>query len=158
MPPKKSLNWTHNRKEITDIPQMPKNTYGFVYQITIELDGKPFYYIGRKNLKTVRKVKLGKKELEQIKDKRLKKYKIVEKESDWKTYTGSNKALNTLITQYGVEKLKMKKEILEYCFSELELKFKEVKQIICSGAMESTEYFNDNVSIKQIGTLDFNKK
>lgn len=144
-------------KEITDISQLPGNSYGFVYLITIELNGNFLFYIGRKNLKTVRKVKLGKKELAQVKDKRLKKYKIVEKESDWKSYTGSNKALNSLITQYGEEKLKMKREILKVCFSELELKWSEVKEIICSGAMESTQYFNDNVKIHQIGTLIFDK-
>lgn len=154
---KKNINWVYNGKSIDSIEQLPKSSYGFVYLITISLDGKELYYIGRKNLKTVRKVKLGKKELAQIKDKRLKKYKVVEKESDWKTYTGSNKALSAIITQYGAEKLKMKKEILEVCFSELELKWKEVKQIICSGAMESTQYFNDNVKIHQIGTLNFNK-
>lgn len=157
MPHKKTNNWYFKNKEITSITDLPKSTYGFVYLITVSLDGKELFYIGRKNLKTVRKVKLGKKELAKIKDKRLKKYKIVEKESDWKTYNGSNKVLNALITQYGADKLKMKKEILEICFSELELKWKEVKEIICSGAMESTQYFNDNVKIHQIGTLNFNK-
>lgn len=149
--------WIYNNKNITLLTDMPKNVYGFVYKIKIELDGKELFYIGRKNVKTVRKVKLGKKELSEIKDKRLKKYKVVEKESDWLTYNGSNKALNAIIKQYGVKKIKLEKEILEYCFTELELKYKEVKNIICSGALESTEYFNDNVRIHQIGTLNFDK-
>jgi hypothetical protein len=157
MPPTKKSNWTYNDKEITLMSQMPKSTYGFVYQIEIELNGSKLFYIGRKQLISRRKKMMTKKEIEALTNKRLKKYYYVEKETDWQNYFGSNKVLLALIKQYGVEKLKLKKEILEYCFTELELKYKEVKAIICSGAMESTEYFNDNVSIKQIGTLNFDK-
>ena len=157
MPPSKKSNWTYNDKEITLMSQMPKSTYGFVYQIEIELNGSKLYYIGKKQLISRRKKMMTKKEIEALPNKRLKKYYYVEKESDWQNYFGSNKVLLALIKQYGVEKLNLKKEILIYCFSELELKYREVKEILCSGSMETTEYFNDNVSIKQIGTLNFNK-
>ena len=153
----KKSNWTYDNREITLMSQMPKNVYGFVYQIEIELNGSKLYYIGRKQLISRRKKMMTKKEIEPLPNKRLKKYYHVEKETDWQNYFGSNKPLLALIKQYGVEKLNLKKEILEYCFTELELKYKEVKNIICSGSMESTQYFNDNVSIKQIGTLNFNK-
>lgn len=158
MPPTKKSNWKYNGKDITQMSQMPKSVYGFVYQIEIELNGNKLFYIGRKQLISRRKKMMTKKEIKALPNKRLKKYYYVEKETDWQNYLGSNKVLLALIKQYGVEKLKLKKEILEYCFTELELKFKEVKYIICSGAMESTEYFNDNISIKQIGTLNFNRE
>jgi len=157
MPPTKKSNWLYNNKEVTSITQMPKDVYGFIYQIEINLNGSTFYYIGKKQLISRRKKMMTKKEIESLPNKRLKKYYYVEKETDWQNYFGSNKPLLALIKQYGVEKLNLKKEILEYCFTELELKYKEVKNIICSGSMESTQYFNDNVSIKQIGTLNFNK-
>ncbi len=158
MPPTKKTNWTFGGKDITLLSHMPKDAYGFVYQIEIELNGNKLYYIGRKQLISRRKKMMNKKEVAALANKRLKKYYYVEKESDWQNYMGSNKPLLALINQYGVEKLNLKKEILEYCFSELELKYKEVKNIICSGSMESTEYFNDNISIKQIGTFNFNKQ
>lgn len=151
------VNWTYENKEVTQIAEMPKETYGFVYRITIDLDGKFFHYIGQKKLISRRKKMMTKKEIEALPNKRLKKYYYVESEMPWQKYLGSNKPLLALIKQYGEKKLNLKKEILEYCFSELELKFKEVKEIICSGSMESTEYFNDNVKIHQIGTLNFNK-
>lgn len=158
MPPTKKVNWIYNNKEITNKTQMPKDTFGFVYLIEIELDGKKLYYIGQKRLISRRKKNMTKKEIEALPNKRLKKYYYVETEMDWQNYFGSNKVLLALIKQYGTDKLKLKKEILEYCFTELELKYKEAKNIICSGAMETTEYFNDNISIKQIGTFDFSRE
>lgn len=134
---------------------MPNKVYGFVYEIEIELEGVKKWYIGRKQLISVRKKKMGKKELAQITDKRLKKYHIIEKETDWQNYLGSNKELLSLIKEFGEEKLKLKKEILQYCFSELELKWREVEKIVCSGSMESEYYFNDNVRINQIKKFKF---
>lgn len=151
-------NWKFQGGCIINKEQMPKNTYGFVYQVTIELDGKELYYIGQKKLISRRKKMMTKKEIEALPNKRLKKYYYVESEMPWQSYLGSNKVLLALVKQYGEKKLKLKKEIIEYCFSELELKYKEVKRIICEGAMESTQFFNDNVSIKQIGTFDFSSK
>lgn len=151
------VNWTYQGKEITNKEQMPDKTFGFVYMITIELDGKELYYIGQKKLISRRKKNMTKKEIEALPNKRLKKYYYVETEMPWQNYLGSNKPLLALIKQYGEIKLKLKKDILEYCFSELELKYRECKAIICSGAMETTEYFNDNISLKQIGTFNFEK-
>ena len=152
------VNWKYEGKEVTNKDQMPKDTYGFVYQITIELDGKELYYIGQKKLISRRKKNMTKKEIEALPNKRLKKYYYVETEMPWQSYVGSNKPLLALIKQYGENKLNLKKEILEYCFSELELKYRECKQIICQGAMETTQFFNDNISLKQIGTFNFNKE
>lgn len=154
---KETVNWVHGYREITDKSQMPEKTFGFVYQITIELDGEEHHYIGQKKLISVRKKKMGKKEIEALPDKRLKKYHIIENEMPWQSYLGSNKPLLDLVKEFGEKKLKLRKEILEYCFSELELKYKEAKRIICEGALESDKYFNDNISLKQIGTLNFNQ-
>jgi hypothetical protein len=151
-------NWNFQGNGITNKEQMPKETFGFVYQITIELDNKEFHYIGQKRLISRRKKMMTKKEIEALPNKRLKKYYYVETEMPWQSYLGSNKVLLALVKQYGEKKLKLRKEIIEYCFSELELKWRELKKIVCDGAMESTEYFNDNISIKQIGTFDFSAK
>ena len=87
------MNWTYNGKEITHISQFPKNTYGFIYRITHLPSDKS--YIGKKVLLHHRKVKVTKKDLlmyEGVKG-RKPTHKRVTKESDWKTYYGSNKIL-----------------------------------------------------------------
>ena len=74
MPPTKKSNWTYNDKETTLMSQMPKSTYGFVYQIEIQLNGSKLFYIGRKQLISRRKKMMSKKEIEALTNKRLKKY------------------------------------------------------------------------------------
>ena len=87
------MNWTYNGEEMTHISQFPKNTYGFIYRITHLPSDKS--YIGKKVLLHHRKVKVTKKDLlmyEGVKG-RKPTHKRVTKESDWKTYYGSNKIL-----------------------------------------------------------------
>ena len=85
--------WKFNGEEILDISQFPKDSYGFIYMIKCE----GMYYVGQKRLRTKRKRKFGKKEIAKMTDKRKKTWEYVVKESNWRTYTGSNKMLNNLI-------------------------------------------------------------
>ena len=88
------VNWTYKNQEVTEISDFPDDTYGFVYSITHLPTGKK--YIGKKILYFTRKVKLTKKDLLQYEGVvgRRPSYKLAIKESDWKTYWGSNKELN----------------------------------------------------------------
>ena len=96
------MNWLYNGREITDISQFPPNTFGFVYQV-ITPEGKK--YVGKKVLYHNQKKKLTKAELaEQTGRGRKKSYKIVQKESDWKKYIGSNTKLKNQITEGEVTK------------------------------------------------------
>lgn len=156
MPSKKNnINWEYQNKVVDSIDKMPKDVYGFCYMLTLELENNLFYYIGQKKLISRRKKKLTKKEIEALPNKRSRKWKWEEKEMDWQNYCGSNKPLLELIKIHGIEKLKLKKEILQYAFSELELKYIEVKQIICNSALELDCFFNDGCSIRQYGKLKF---
>lgn len=150
-------DWKHNNKEVKSLVNMPQDTYGFVYQISIELDGTKYFYIGQKKLISRRKRKFTKKEIATMPNKRAKKWEFVEKEMPWQSYLGSNKKLLDLIKTHGEKKLKLKKEILEYCFCALELKYREAAAIICSKSLESEQYFNDGVSLRQYGKLKFLK-
>ena len=58
------MSWTYKTKKIGDITQFPENTFGFVYIVTHKPSGKS--YIGKKVLYHTRKVKIGKRELEQL--------------------------------------------------------------------------------------------
>ena len=74
---------------------MPEGTYGFIYRVTHIPTKKK--YIGKKVLFFERNVKLGKKETEALREERkaagiggrVPAKKKVVKESDWKTYYGS---------------------------------------------------------------------
>ena len=94
-------NWLYNGEYITDIDQLPSDAIGFIYLIRHEKTGK--FYIGKKNLQSTRNIPLGKKALAERTDKRLSKKKKVIKESDWKTYMGSEPTLKEDIKTHGDE-------------------------------------------------------
>ena len=138
------INWIYQNQEITEISDFPDDSYGFVYKITHLPKGKS--YIGKKILYFTRKVKLGKKDLLQYEGVvgRRPSYKLAIKESDWKTYTGSNKELNDDIkngTSY-------KKEILYYCRDKKQLAYSETKELFVREVLEHDEFYNSNISGK----------
>ncbi len=137
--------WYYKKKQIKEISQFPNNSYGFVYRITITVDGKVIDYIGRKNLYNKRTVKVKT-------DTKRKKKEIKYKESNWNTYNSSSKELQELIQSNKAKDIK--KEILEICFSELELKYKEVKHICINSCMERLDNLNKNIQIKLLRKIN----
>ena len=93
------MSWTYKDNKIEDITQFPDNTYGFVYICKHIPSGKA--YIGKKILQFTKKVKLGKKELAALAGivGRRPSYKLSVKESDWKTYYGSQKDIKKLLVE-----------------------------------------------------------
>jgi len=124
---------------IDSIDFIPESFIGFIYLI-ITYDGKR--YIGKKNFYTKRKRKFGKKESALITDKRKKLWEHVIKESDWKTYVGSNKELQKDIAK-GI---KYEKYIIDYARSKKELSYKEEKQLYINEVLESDIWYNSNIS------------
>lgn len=146
------INWTYKGKEITDVKQIG-SPFGFVY--IIKNLSNDMYYVGSKQVVSVRKKKFGKRKIARLKDKRLKKYEVITSEMrGWKEYVGSSKKLCEDINEKGH---KYKKEILYLCHSKTELKYKEAQEIICSDALVDEMSYNANISIKQVGKLNFNK-
>ena len=66
------MNWIYNENNIIELSDMPIGTIGFIYKISNKKTGQ--YYIGKKNVASVRKKKFGKKQIALITDKRLKHY------------------------------------------------------------------------------------
>lgn len=146
------VNWTYLGKEITDVKQIG-SPFGFVYRIENLDTGR--FYIGSKQVVSVRKKKYGKRKIASMKDKRLKKHEIITTEmKDWKIYTGSSKELNHDINEKGH---RYTKEILYLCQSKSELKFTEAKEILCSDSLETDESYNAGISLRQVGKVNFNK-
>ncbi len=138
------MNWLYNNEEITDISQFPPNTFGFIYEV-ITPEGKK--YIGKKVLYHNQKKKLTKAELaEQSGRGRKKSFRIIQKESDWKKYYGSNKHLKNQITKGEVTLESLGKQIIEVGFNKKHLTYLETKHLFQLEVLEKPdEYYNDNI-------------
>ena len=134
--------WLYKDKEIKEITDMPENTFGFIYEVTHLPTGRK--YLGKKQLISVRKKALGKKELALLTDRRAKKYKIVKTEGDWKTYYGSNLEIKKLIKE-GKES-EFIREIIFFVPSKKLLTYYENKYLFERGVIEpNSNYINDNI-------------
>ena len=147
------MNWLYNEQEITDISQFPQNTFGFVYEV-ITPEGKK--YVGKKVLYHNRKQKLTKKELALHTGRgRKPTHKIIQKESDWKNYYGSNTHLKKRITEGEVTLKDLNKQILELAFNKKHLTYLETKWLFQLEVLEQPEkYYNDNI-LGKFFTSDF---
>ena len=147
------MNWIYIKKEMETISDFPDNTYGFVYRITHKPTNKT--YIGRKILQNTTKVKLGKKELKELAGivGRRPVYKMAVKESNWKTYWGSNKYMKEL---YKTEpKENFDRHILICSPTKKLLTYYELKyQILYEVLEKPDEFFNDNI-LGKFFTRDF---
>ena len=138
------MNWTYNGEEITEFSQFSKNTFGFIYKIT-HLPSKKSY-IGKKVLLHNRKVKVTKKDLAMYEGVQGRKptYKIVQKDSNWKSYYGSNKPLLELVQTESLENFK--REILILCTTKKQLTYYETQALFTYRVLEEdNKWFNDNI-------------
>jgi len=116
------------------VEEIPDEFIAFVYLITNKLDGKK--YIGKKMVVFTRRKKVkGKK----------KKIKTV-KESDWRTYWGSNGELIADVIKYGEENFS--RVILNFCRSKGEASYYEAKEQFDKNVLLSDEYYNSWISVK----------
>jgi hypothetical protein len=111
--------------------------FGFIYEITNNSLQPPRKYIGKKQC------------VSRIKRKPLKgktRNRIQQKESDWKTYTGSSKELNEDILKYGKENFSF--VILEWCNSKFELGYKEIKLQLIHDVILNEHYYNGIINCR----------
>ena len=135
--------WLYQDKEVKELTDMPENTFGFIYEVTHLPTGRK--YLGRKQLISVQKKALGKRELALQTDKRLSKKKTVTKETDWKTYYGSHPEIKQMIKDK--KQSEFSREILIFVPSKKQLTYYEDKYLYMKGAIEpGSTYFNDNIS------------
>ena len=147
------MNWTLQQQPIEEISDFPDNTFGFVYIVKHIPTGKS--YIGKKVLFHNRKVKLTKKQLKEYEGVvgRRPSYKIAVKESDWKTYWGSNKYLKELMSTEPKENFE--RSILKCAHTKKQLTYYEIKyQMIYQVLEKPDEFFNDNI-LGKFFTKDF---
>jgi hypothetical protein len=145
MKTKKIIPWLYQDKPVLTIDDMPSNVYGFVYYVEFE-DGSK--YIGKKQLYSILSMK-PKKDGTFREGTIMREYRntgkgfrtpvdIVKKESNWKVYQGSAKKCKDKIVSY--------REILEYCYTALELTYAEVRMLFKYDILGDESYINDNIS------------
>jgi hypothetical protein len=147
------MDWYYKGEVMTSIEDFPPLTFGFTYRITHIPSDKA--YIGKKVLQFTRKAKLTKRDLAVYEGQSGRKptYKQVVKESDWKTYWGSNKELLELLKTEPKENFK--REILACSPSKKLLTYEETKSLFIYQVLEKPEkYFNDNI-LGKFFTKDF---
>jgi hypothetical protein len=144
--------WLYENKVIESTEDIPKGTFGFIYITTHTPTG--ISYIGKKSLIHNVKKKLTKKELvEQTGPGRKSTSKVVQKESDWKTYYGSAKPILELL-KTG-KHAEFTREILQFVPNKKLLTYYECKYLFKYGVLEyPNEYFNDNI-LGKFFTKDF---
>lgn len=146
------MNWLYEGKEITELEDFPENTFGFVYQITHLPTGKK--YIGKKQLVYTQKKRIGKKERKRIKEEKKLRgeraisptFKYVKKESDWKSYVGSNDEIKQLLEEGSISDFK--REILEFAHNKKQLSYLETKKLFTESVLERDEFLNSNIQGK----------
>ena len=135
--------WLYNDKRIESIEDSPENTFGFIYITTHIPSGKK--YLGKKSLYHTTNQKLGKKELAEQPISRGRKptTKQVIKESDWKTYYGSEEFIKQKIKEKKQEEFT--REIIQFVFNKKLLTYFECKYQFQLGVLESNEWLNTNI-------------
>ena len=124
--------WLYKEKLIKSIEQMPKKTFGFIYEAT---------YIPTREKYLGKKVLFFNRTLPPLKGNKRKR-KVV-KESDWQTYYGSHTKIKQLLSESKQEYFS--REILEFAFNKKHLTYLETKHQFCNNVLENTEYINDNI-------------
>lgn len=132
-----TMAWTYKGRVITELIDMPEGTIGFIYKITNVETGE--YYVGKKNVLSVRKRKFGKKEIASLTDRRMKHWEMVTKESDWKLYRSSNDT----VKNWPMENSKL--EILRFCSSKKSLTYYELQEQFAHDVLSDELALNDNL-------------
>lgn len=132
------------------VEEMPPGVQGFVYLITNMLNGKK--YIGRKYTISTRRKPLTKK---QKTSGRVRK-DVIKKDSNWATYTGSNKNLNADIEEFGKENFKF--EILFFGHTKGVINYLEENMHMKYDVILREDYYNDCVGPRGFMALKQSKE
>lgn len=142
------MSWTH-KGAIVEV--LPEDCIGFVYLITNTVTGRK--YIGKKLAKFSKTSYKVVTQKNGVKKKKKIKSKV---ESDWKTYYGSNDVLNEDVNKLGNNKFT--REILFYCNSKAQCSYIEAREQFTHKVLESTDYYNGQISVRVHGSHILGKK
>jgi hypothetical protein len=111
-----------------------------------DLDGHLAFVYCITNIKT-KKAYIGKKLLQKVKTRQVKgKKKRSKVESDWKTYYGSSKELQSDVEKLGSKNFS--REILHLCKTKGTANYLEMREQIDRRVLESDEWYNDQIYVR----------
>jgi hypothetical protein len=145
--------WLYKGKQISCVEDFGQPTpYGFIYITTHIPSG--IAYVGKKALQHKVKKKLTKKELaEQSGPGRKSTFRHIFKESDWKTYYGSETSIKASIKEGRQNEFT--REILQLVYDKKLLTYYECKYMFAFGVLEQPKkYLNSNI-LGKFFTVDF---
>ena len=129
------MEWTFENTPFDPDESFLEDYQGFVYMVT-ELDtGKK--YIGKKFFWKPKTLPITKTRKRRVKTRA---------ESDWRTYYGSSKEVQTLIESKGADQFK--REILHLCKTKGECSYLEAKEQFERGVLLKEEYYNEFIGCK----------
>ena len=134
----------------TVVDVLPEECVGFVYLITNKTDQR--MYVGKKLAKFSKTTYKVVKQKNGVKKKKRIRSKI---DSDWKEYYGSNDQLNKDVESFGRDNFI--REILHYCNSKAVCSYIEAKEQFDRKVLESTDYYNGQISVRVHGSHIINK-
>jgi len=124
--------WVYNDKEFNETPE---EFQGFVYMVTEKDTGKK--YIGKKFFWKPKTLPITKSRKRRVRTR---------VESDWRTYYGSNKEVQTLVESKGKDNYK--REILRLCKTKGECSYYEAKLQFQYDVLLSDEFYNEFIGCK----------
>ena len=133
------MSWIYNGVEFTE-DNIPEGSVGFIYHMSVILNGNTYAYIGKKNFFANIKKKFSKKALALVTDNRLKTYTRNQK-PNFMNYYSSNQQLK----EAHKAGFKIKREILVICYSAMELTYQEVKHQFKYEVLEKEGFLNGNI-------------
>ena len=124
--------WVYNNKEFNETPD---EFQGFVYIITEKDTGKK--YIGKKFFWKPKVLPVTKTRKRRVRTR---------VESDWRTYYGSSKEVQTVVEEKGKDNYI--REILKLCKTKGECSYYEAKYQFEFDVLLSDEYYNEFIGCK----------
>ena len=124
--------WVYNDKEFNETPD---EFQGFVYMVTEKDTGKK--YIGKKFFWKPKILPITKTRKRRVRTRA---------ESDWRTYYGSSKEVQSLVESKGKDNYK--REILRLCKTKGECSYYEAKLQFQYDVLLSDEYYNEFIGCK----------
>jgi hypothetical protein len=137
--------WIYKNKPFTEVPE---GYVGFVYKITCVNKSNEYFgwnYFGLKHFYSKRTVKMGKKAIAALPDKRMSKKVKTIKEMDWQNYNSSNQILKDLIKKNPTH---FKKEIIGLYETEKKLTYAELELLVKNDVLRDSKSWNANILSK----------
>ena len=141
------MSWYYKGEVVTELPE---DCVGYVYCITNLTNNRK--YIGKKLAKFAKTSYKVVKQKNGIKKKKKIRSKV---DSDWRDYYGSSDELSKDVTTLGKENFT--REVLHYCTSKAHTSYLEAKEQFDRKVLETTDYYNGQISVRVHGSHIINR-